>query len=59
MHVMCYNMSLTYTISYWHWYTHVVGEPFIELKEEMKFVYALYCKNYDDVTHLLEQVNRL
>ncbi|XP_067935814.1 dynamin-binding protein-like [Watersipora subatra] len=33
----------------------LIGKPFIELKEEMKEVYALYCKNYDEVTSLLEQ----
>ena len=33
------------------------GKPFTDLKEEMKHAYALYCKNYDDVTNLLEQVS--
>ena len=36
----------------------VVGESFVGLADHMKHVYALYCRNHDEVIALLEKVNK-
>ena len=33
-----------------------VGKCFVAVSEEMKIVYAHYCKNHDDATALMEKV---
>ena len=35
----------------------IAGESFILLKEDMKKVYAPYCRNHDDVLALLSRVS--
>ena len=35
----------------------IPGESFVTLKEDMKKVYAPYCRNHDDVIAMLEKVS--
>lgn len=46
----CETIRVTHFIS-------ILGVCFEELKDELKCVYAVYCRNHDDVTMLLEKVS--
>lgn len=48
--INCEAIQLSHFIS-------ILGVCFEELKDELKCVYAVYCRNHDDVTMLLEKVS--
>lgn len=48
-----YNIIQSCTINYFCIFS---GKCFVEIAEEMKEVYAVYCRNHDDAISLMEKV---